>query len=145
MLPSEGVYASHLPHLKSLPVRTFLPTHARPTQFRRVLEFLETAQPRGQTDIGAILHEVADRIRAKIALLVSHRAVLRADIGAKHPARTPRGDLQALRNVSLKMGKGEIVVHVSVAGSYASVVPRTPVWLPPPTAYTMTSSTGLVG
>src|SRR3954467_4487135 len=26
MLPSEGVYASQLPHLDSLPVRTFLPT-----------------------------------------------------------------------------------------------------------------------
>jgi phospholipase/carboxylesterase len=30
MLPSEGVYASRLPHLKSLPVQTFLPTGYEP-------------------------------------------------------------------------------------------------------------------
>lgn len=30
MLPSEGVYASSLPHLKSLPVRMFLPTGYEP-------------------------------------------------------------------------------------------------------------------
>ncbi len=51
-------------------IRTFLPTHARATQFRRVLEFLEGAQPRGQTDIGAILHEVADRIRRRGLVIV---------------------------------------------------------------------------
>ena len=30
MLPTEGVYASHLPHLNSLPVRTFLPNGYEP-------------------------------------------------------------------------------------------------------------------
>lgn len=30
MLPTEGVYASKLPHLRSLPVRTFLPTGYEP-------------------------------------------------------------------------------------------------------------------
>jgi len=53
-------------------VRLYLPTHARATQFRRVLEFLEAARPRGQTDIGAILHEVADRIRRRgLVILIS--------------------------------------------------------------------------
>jgi len=30
MAPTEGVYASKLPHLSSLPVRTFLPTGYEP-------------------------------------------------------------------------------------------------------------------
>ncbi len=53
-------------------VRSFLPPRARPTQFRRVLDLLEEVAPRGETDVGVILHEVADRIRRRgLVILIS--------------------------------------------------------------------------
>jgi uncharacterized protein (DUF58 family) len=44
-------------------IRHFLPPRARPTQFRRILDELEATTAREETDVGRILHEVADRIR----------------------------------------------------------------------------------
>src|SRR4051812_33932978 len=46
-------------------VREYLGPKARPTQFRRVLDILENVTPRPDTDVGAILHEVAERIRRR--------------------------------------------------------------------------------
>ena len=53
-------------------IRQQLPPRARPTQFRRVLELLEHAEPGGDTDVGGILHQVAERIRQRgLVILIS--------------------------------------------------------------------------
>ena len=53
-------------------IRTYLPPRARAMQFRRVLDELEAATPRGETNVGAILHEIADRIRRRgLVVLIS--------------------------------------------------------------------------
>jgi uncharacterized protein (DUF58 family) len=53
-------------------IRHLLPPRARPTQFRRVLDLLEDAQPGGDTDVGGILHQVAERIRQRgLVILIS--------------------------------------------------------------------------
>ncbi len=53
-------------------VRSYLPSLARPAQFRRVIEVLEASQPRGETDVGRILHEIAERIRRRgLVILIS--------------------------------------------------------------------------
>jgi uncharacterized protein (DUF58 family) len=53
-------------------IRQQLPPRARPTQFRRVLDLLEHAQPGGDTDVGGILHRVAERIRQRgLVILIS--------------------------------------------------------------------------
>jgi len=46
-------------------VRAYLPPKARPTQFRRVLELLDHSHSREDTDVGAVLHEVAERVRRR--------------------------------------------------------------------------------
>jgi len=51
-------------------VRAFLTPQARPTQFRRILDELETTTARNETDLGAILHEVAERIRRRGLVIV---------------------------------------------------------------------------
>lgn len=51
-------------------IRHYLPPRARPTQFRRVLEALDQAPADGDTDIGAILHQVAERTRRRGLILV---------------------------------------------------------------------------
>ena len=50
--------------------RQHLPPKARPTQFRRVLELLEDVQPGGETNVGGILHEVAERIRQRGLVII---------------------------------------------------------------------------
>jgi len=53
-------------------VRTYLPPKARPTQFRRVLDLLETEAADSDTDVGQVLHEVAERIRRRgLVILIS--------------------------------------------------------------------------
>jgi uncharacterized protein (DUF58 family) len=53
-------------------VRTYLPPKARPTQFRRVLELLEPEAATGDTDMGKVLNEVAERIRKRgLVILIS--------------------------------------------------------------------------
>ena len=53
-------------------IRAYLPPKAHPSQFRRVLDVLEGATPGGETDVGRILHEVAQRIRRRgLVLLIS--------------------------------------------------------------------------
>ncbi|MBI3878332.1 MAG: VWA domain-containing protein, partial [Verrucomicrobia bacterium] len=52
--------------------RHYLPPRARATQFRRILDGLETATPRGETDVGTTLHELAERIhRRSLVILIS--------------------------------------------------------------------------
>lgn len=53
-------------------IRSYLPPRARATQFRRVLDALETAAPRGETNVGGMLHEIADRIQRRgLVVLIS--------------------------------------------------------------------------
>ncbi|VTR98367.1 DUF58 domain-containing protein [Tuwongella immobilis] len=53
-------------------VRQYLPPKAKPTQFRRVLELLEPEASPGDTDVGSVLHEVAERIRRRgLVILIS--------------------------------------------------------------------------
>ncbi|HUY93462.1 MAG TPA: DUF58 domain-containing protein [Pirellulales bacterium] len=53
-------------------VRRQLPAKARPTQFRRVLDELEKVQPGEETDVGAVLHRVAERIKRRgLVILIS--------------------------------------------------------------------------
>jgi len=53
-------------------VRTYLPPKARPTQFRRVLDLLEPEPAADETDVGTVLHDVAERIpRRGLVILIS--------------------------------------------------------------------------
>jgi uncharacterized protein (DUF58 family) len=53
-------------------IRTMLPPKARPTQFRRVLEVLDHSHSHEDTDVGKVLHEVAERIRRRsLVILIS--------------------------------------------------------------------------
>jgi uncharacterized protein (DUF58 family) len=51
-------------------VRTYLPPKARPTQFRRVLDLLEPEPAANDTDVGAVLHDVAERVRRRGLVIV---------------------------------------------------------------------------
>lgn len=51
-------------------VRTYLPPKARPTQFRRVLDLLEPEPATHDTDVGAVLHDVAERVRKRGLVVV---------------------------------------------------------------------------
>jgi uncharacterized protein (DUF58 family) len=52
-------------------LRQYLPPKARKTQFRRLLELLDQP-PGGDTDVGAVLHDVAERIpRRGLVVLIS--------------------------------------------------------------------------
>ncbi|HMC67419.1 MAG TPA: DUF58 domain-containing protein [Gemmataceae bacterium] len=51
-------------------IRQYLPPRARPTQFRRILELLEENPAQSDTDVGAVLHEVAERIRRRGLVIV---------------------------------------------------------------------------
>lgn len=53
-------------------IRAHLPTRARPTQFRRVLDVLEETKAHGDTNVGGILHQVAERIKRRgLVILIS--------------------------------------------------------------------------
>ncbi len=51
-------------------IRSYLPPKARPTQFRRVLDLLEPEAASGDTDVGKVLHEVAERIKRRGLIIV---------------------------------------------------------------------------
>src|SRR5947199_5456260 len=51
-------------------IRTMLPPKARPTQFRRVLESLDHSHSHEDTDVGKVLHEVAERIRRRALIIL---------------------------------------------------------------------------
>lgn len=53
-------------------IRQYLPPKARPTQFRRILELLDHSYSREDTDVAAVLHDVAERIpRRGLVLVIS--------------------------------------------------------------------------
>jgi uncharacterized protein (DUF58 family) len=53
-------------------VREHLPPKARPTQFRRILDLLDHSMAREDTDVGKVLHEIAERIhRRGLVILIS--------------------------------------------------------------------------
>lgn len=53
-------------------VRTYIPPKAHPTQFRRVLQALENIKPGGETDVGSVLHEAAERTKRRgLVILIS--------------------------------------------------------------------------
>jgi uncharacterized protein (DUF58 family) len=51
-------------------VRQYLPPKARPTQFRRILEFLDHSYSREDTDVGKVLHEIAERINRRGLIII---------------------------------------------------------------------------
>src|SRR5258706_4974833 len=51
-------------------IRQYLPPRARPTQFRRVLDALEHPAIGGETDVGEVLHDVAERIKRRGLVVV---------------------------------------------------------------------------
>jgi uncharacterized protein (DUF58 family) len=51
-------------------VRTFIPPRAHPTQFRRILDSLDGIEPGGETDVGAVLHEAAERTKRRGLIIV---------------------------------------------------------------------------
>jgi uncharacterized protein (DUF58 family) len=51
-------------------VREYLPPKARPTQFRRVLELLDHSRSHEDTDVGAVLHDIAERIHRRGLVIV---------------------------------------------------------------------------
>lgn len=53
-------------------VRASLPPRARPSQFRQILDLLDRPPTGGDTDVGAILHAIADRIKRRgLVILIS--------------------------------------------------------------------------
>jgi uncharacterized protein (DUF58 family) len=53
-------------------LRQYLPPKARPTQFRRILDLLDHSYSREDTDVAAVLHDVAERIpRRGLVVLIS--------------------------------------------------------------------------
>jgi uncharacterized protein (DUF58 family) len=51
-------------------VRIHLPPKARPTQFRRVLELLEPEPAANDTDVGTVLHDIAERVHKRGLVVV---------------------------------------------------------------------------
>ena len=53
-------------------VRQYLPPKARKTQFRRILDLLDHSYSKEDTDVGAVLHDMAERIpRRGLVILLS--------------------------------------------------------------------------
>ncbi len=47
-----------------------LPPRARPSQFRQILELLDQPQPGHDTDVGAVLHTIAERLKRRGMVIV---------------------------------------------------------------------------
>ena len=53
-------------------VRTYIPPRAHPSQFRRVLQSLDNLKAGGETDVGSVLHEAAERTKRRgLIILIS--------------------------------------------------------------------------
>ncbi len=53
-------------------IRALLPPRARPTQFRRILDLLDTPPAGSDTDVGGVLHQLAERIKRRgLVILIS--------------------------------------------------------------------------
>ena len=51
-------------------VREYIPPRAHPSQFRRVLDTLDKAKTGGETDVGSVLHEAAERTKRRGLIIV---------------------------------------------------------------------------
>jgi uncharacterized protein (DUF58 family) len=51
-------------------VRQYLPPKARPTQFRRILDVLDHSHSNEDTDVAAVLHDIAERIHRRGLVIV---------------------------------------------------------------------------
>src|SRR5712691_297716 len=51
-------------------VRTYIPPKAHPTQFRRILDVLDNVKSGGETDVGPVLHEAAERVKRRGLVIV---------------------------------------------------------------------------
>jgi uncharacterized protein (DUF58 family) len=51
-------------------VRTAVPPRARPSQFRQILNLLDQARAGNDTDVGAVLHSIAERIKRRGLVIV---------------------------------------------------------------------------
>jgi uncharacterized protein (DUF58 family) len=51
-------------------VRSALPPRARPSQFRQVLEMLDHTPPGHDTDVGSVLHTIAERLKRRGLVIV---------------------------------------------------------------------------
>lgn len=51
-------------------VRQYVPPRAHPTQFHRVLGSLDNVEARGDTNVGAVLHEAAERTKRRGLIIV---------------------------------------------------------------------------
>jgi uncharacterized protein (DUF58 family) len=51
-------------------VRKYIPPKAHPSQFRRVLDQLDRTEAGGETDVGAVLHEAAERTKRRGLIIV---------------------------------------------------------------------------
>ena len=51
-------------------VREYIPPRAHPSQFRRVLDSLDNVKAGGETDVGAVLHEAAERTKRRGLIIV---------------------------------------------------------------------------
>lgn len=53
-------------------IRQHLPPRARPTQFRRILDLLDAPPAGGDTALGAVLHQMAERVKRRgLVILIS--------------------------------------------------------------------------
>lgn len=53
-------------------VRTYIPPRAHPSQFRRILQSLDQVKAGGETDVGSVLHEAAERTKRRgLIILIS--------------------------------------------------------------------------
>ena len=53
-------------------VRSYIPPKAHPSQFRRALQSLDGVKAGGETDVGSVLHEAAERIKRRgLIILIS--------------------------------------------------------------------------
>lgn len=51
-------------------IRQFIPPRAHPSQFRRLIDGLDPIEPGGETDVAAVLHEAAERIKRRGLIIV---------------------------------------------------------------------------
>jgi uncharacterized protein (DUF58 family) len=51
-------------------IRHHVPPRAHPTQFRRILGTLDDLKARGETDVGSVLHEAAERTRRRGLVII---------------------------------------------------------------------------
>ena len=51
-------------------VRQIIPPRAHPSQFRRILDALNKTRPGGETNVGAVLHEAAERTKRRGLIIV---------------------------------------------------------------------------